>query len=375
MIVPVRSFSTFPAQLNIYASIAMRNNESINAELERRSTLVFIRLITSYACILIGLPGIFGNVIIIIASLVDKLTSINAYMIALSASNTIFLVLWLSTNSLKYVIAGRFTELFKAQYDNYHWYSSLCIRLQWISLPLINITQLCFILLTTMISIDRCICLRYSLRSLKYGSVKTSLVAIFVIFVFSIAYCMPSWFEYSYAVHDHYAGWNNGAGNTGKLARYHLILTPFGIKHQKLLHSYLYIPVLYLIPFIAITFSNVMIIRQVIKLNRRMSMVASRTDRRLTYMIILIMATFFLCQFPVLVLNILSVNDKFIVDSNNQFALNILRCACEVLIVTNGSTNFTLYCWCSRPFMQTIYNVITFRRRPTAVKPRIRIRK
>ncbi|KAI0984691.1 hypothetical protein GJ496_003229 [Pomphorhynchus laevis] len=333
-------------------------------EIVRDGHIVFMRYIFSWIGIIIGIPGIIGNVLILCVQTDLHSSSITIYLMALTVCNVTFLYLWLGTHSLRYVLAVKYIRALFAFYDGTHWYVKFATKSQKLTIPLINISQLCFILITTAISVDRCLCLYKSLRSARYASQQVSIRMIWLIVIFSIVYSMPSWFEYEYFIEK--SATSNIIGRLNETI-VKLKLTKFGERHIKLLHQYLYIPIKSDIE----NNVNCWNIQQMREISRRTKFLnkLSQSYSRLRKTIWAIMVMFFVCQSPILMLNVFTSiittchssefsKVRFISNIKLEYLLSFVRCVCDLLMVLNASTNFVLYCCCCNHFKQTVLKKI-----------------
>jgi len=303
--------------------------------------LLFRLIVWGYVGIVLSLFGIFGNIITILVLISPSMrkTSTNIYLTALSCSNIIFLLIFIPSYSMRYLLGYRLYMTNQPPFA----FEILLTRLP--TTPIYNTILLSIIYLTIAVSMDRLILVKFPLKAKQILTQRTTLTAILSIYMFSIIYCIPYWFEQRYIPEI-------------KACR----LTPIGIKIYKYTHIYIYIPVVYLIPFITLTCINITIIQNLIAKKRRKKTLGTKTtvkkkaDYYITLMLVTVIIVFVLCQLPLLILNAWYAIDPE--GSSNQLLFHSLNSIGILLIVFNTSTNFLLYCFFGQKFRQTLIKFI-----------------
>jgi len=191
----------------------------------------------------------------------------------------------------------------------------------------------------------RLILIKFPLKAKQILTPHTTLIAILLIYIFSIVYCIPYWLEQRYIPEL-------------KQCR----LTNIGKKIHKYTRIYIYIPVVYLIPFITLTCINITIIQYLIAKKRRKKSLGAKTNKKkqadyyITLMLVTVIIVFVLCQLPLLILNAWYAIDP--VGSYHSLLFHSLNSIGILLIVCNTSTNFLLYCFFGQKFRQTLIEFI-----------------
>jgi hypothetical protein len=235
----------------------------------------------------------------------------------------------------------------------------LLIRLP--TTPVYNTISLSIIYLTIAVSTDRLILVKFPLKAKQTLTTRTTLIAILLIYIFCIIYCIPYWLEQRYIPEL-------------KQCRF----TSIGRKIYKYTRIYIYIPVVYLFPFVTLTCINITIIQDLIAGKRRKESLGAKTtkkkqaDHHITLMLVTVIIVFVLCQLPLLILNIWYAIDPL---KHQGLFFHTLNSIGVLLIVFNTSTNFLLYCFFGQKFRQTlvrfILNIVTDPHKQSILQARI----
>lgn len=303
--------------------------------------LLFRLIVWGYIGLILSLFGIIGNLITILAliSPAMRTTSTNIYLTALSCSNILFLLIFIPSYSVRYLLGYRVYMSNEPPFA----FEILLQRLP--TTPVYNTILLSIIYLTIAVSMDRLILIKFPLRAKQILTKRATLVTIFIIYIFSIVYCIPYWFEQQYVPET-------------KQCR----LTKIGSKIHKYTRIYIYIPVVYVIPFLTLTCINITIIKYLINKKRRKQSLGAKSNRRrsndyhITLMLVTVIIVFVLSQLPLLVLNA-----WYAIDPNGSYqslVFHTLNSVGILLIVLNTSTNFFLYCFFGRKFRETLISFL-----------------
>jgi len=303
--------------------------------------LLFRLIVWGYVGMVLSLFGIVGNIITILVLISPSMrtTSTNIYLTALSCSNILFLLIFIPSYSIRYLLGYK---VYMANQPPFA-FEILLIRLP--TTPVYNTILLSIIYLTIAVSMDRLILIKFPLKAKQILTKRTTLITILFIYLFSIIYCIPYWLEQRYIPEI-------------KECR----LTKIGHKIHKYTRIYIYIPVVYLIPFVTLTFINITIIQYlIVKKRRRQSIGAQITKRKttdyyITLMLVTIIIVFVLSQLPLLILNAWYAIDRH--GSYDSLRFHTLNSIGVLLIVLNTSTNFLLYCFFGQKFRQTLVEFI-----------------
>lgn len=263
--------------------------------------------------------------------------------------------------------------------------------------PLINTFQMANIILTVCVSVNQFMCI-YQAKMKNYSKLsnkielKKSKKKIIAVYVASAIYCVPYWFIFRY----------EGCS---------VIRTAIGnnYKFNQLINFWLYLPIVYLIPFSILLITNsyllfkLMVAKQrrkhlgILTDQRSNSKIAKQEDRRknrnscnvkisvhsfqsysniddnevrkeyynkkkvssrknklgrtkVTCMLIAVVFLFFICQFPNLIVHIISIDNKL--NKSRYFKYGIM--ISKVLMIVNLSFNFSIYCFFNEKFRQTL---------------------
>ncbi|CAF3371793.1 unnamed protein product [Rotaria socialis] len=337
----------------------MSNNSSLIDHSSSLDYILLLRLIVwGYIGMVLSLFGIVGNIITVLVLISPSMrtTSTNIYLTALSCSNILFLLIFIPSYSLRYLIGY---ELYKTNQPPFA-FEILLTRLP--TSPIYNTILLSIIYLTIAVSMDRLILVQFPLKARQILTQRATLITIILIYAFSIVYCIPYWLEQRY-VPDLKT----------------CVLTSIGQRIHKYTRIYIYIPVVYLIPFATLTCINVTIIQNLIAKKRRKKHLCGKANKKkqadyhITLMLVTVVIVFVLCQLPLLILNAWYAIDPH--GSYHNFLFQSLNIIGILLIVFNTSTNFLLYCFFGQKFRQTLIEfmlrMLPKQRKPANMQTRI----
>ncbi|CAF2119159.1 unnamed protein product [Rotaria magnacalcarata] len=326
----------------------MLSNNSSNHDVDHSLgyILLFRLVVWGYVGMVLSIFGIVGNIITILVLISPSLrtTSTNIYLIALSCSNILFLLIFIPSYSIRYLLG------YSVYMSNEPPFTFEIILSRLPTTPIYNTILLSIIYLTIAVSMDRLILIKFPLKSKDILTKHATLTTILLIYIFSIVYCIPYWLEQRYEP------------NTQQCR-----VTSIGKKMHKYIRIYFYIPVVYVIPFITLTCINITIIQNLIAKKRRKESLFGKTNRKtpadyhITLMLVTIIIVFVLCQLPLLVLNVWYAIDPH--GSYESLKFHTLNSIGILLTVFNTSTNFLLYCFFGQKFrltlLQFILNIFT----------------
>ncbi|CAF2640777.1 unnamed protein product [Rotaria sp. Silwood2] len=296
------------------------------------------------SCIVV-LFGIFSNglSILVLSNCRMRYLSTNIYLLALSIVNLVWLMLYFGVNSFRFtLIVPKF--LANREEDAYHEYDDFVQRFSPYIIPLMNTLQLCSIYYTVAVSFDRFLYLSYGLQAETICTVRNSLRVITIITICSTLFILPHWFKHRVELNEN--------------KRVQLKLTTIGENElfRKIIHIWLYIPVVYALPFLLLIFINFFTIKLLRKfyLNRRRhlnltsALSAQNNEQRgrgITSMLIAVVLLFFICRFPMLInhifetkLSLTSYDDYE--NKNAQSNKNMLYDHCRSRRLFNTTVNF-----------------------------------
>ena len=323
----------------IMANISVDDEQKLDDGLEY--ILLFRLIVWGYVGMVLSLFGIVGNLITILVLLSPSMrtTSTNIYLTALSCSNILFLLIFIPSYSIRYLLGY---SVYMSNEPHFP-FEILLTRLP--TTPIYNTISLSIIYLTIAVSMDRLILIRFPLRAKRILTTRTTLCTIASIYLFSIVYCIPYWLEQRYVPE-----------------RKQCRLTKIGVKIYKYTRIYIYIPMVYVIPFVTLTCINISIILSLVAQNRRKQSLCVKTlkrktaDYRITLMLVTVIIVFVLCQIPLLVLNAWYAIDPE--GSYEDLIFHTLNSIGILFIVFNTSTNFLLYCFFGQKFRKTLIEYV-----------------
>ncbi|CAF1027956.1 unnamed protein product [Rotaria sordida] len=174
----------------------MMSNNSFNADLDSNLNyiLLFRLIVWGYFGMVLSLFGIIGNIItmLVLISPSMRTTSTNIYLTALSCSNILFLLMFIPSYSIRYLLDYRLYMTNQPPSA----FEILLIRLP--TTPVYNTILLSMIYITIAVSMDRLILVKFPLKAKRMLTQCTTLITILLIYIFCIVYCMLYWLEQRY---------------------------------------------------------------------------------------------------------------------------------------------------------------------------------
>lgn len=344
--------------------------------------IVKIRLIV-YAYIVspIAVLGIALNSFTVLVLLHPKLRnqSTNAYLTALSIANIVCLINFLFLYSFRY---GLSNEIFKKNvyqnsgFDEIHPYESFINLIYGIWSPIFTTFQLYAIYMTCAVTVDRWICVTWPLKVEKICSIRNTIKAILLLFLFCVLYNLPRWFEIESAL---------VTSKSTNRTYYQAKITVIGATsiYHEIVRKYAYLIFVYGIPFFVLLIVNIGIIRKLIETKRRKNKLlgnsantknkstenvndkmttnlnqsqssnqAVRLDPKVTFMILAVVLAFFCSQFPYLIIHLLAKSNAA------KLWFHIAKCVCDLLAVLNYCINFIIYCFFGQNFRDIAKTII-----------------
>ena len=185
---------------------------------------------------------------------------------------------------------------------------------------------------------------------------------ILIIFVSSITYNIPRFFEYQTT-----QVWSEDYNRTIATIEF----TEIGRNKvfQEVYFIYTYLVVMFLLPFSLLTVLNILLIRAVnrAKATRHSITSSNSKETNLTVMLIVVINVFLACQLPALVDNMMVA----------IFGLEKLNCSVDwvrfttisnLLVVVNSAVNFILYCTVGKRFRKVFIKIFCIKRKEPQFK-------
>jgi neuromedin U receptor 2 len=366
-------------------------NETLSTALTPEDMFSIIKLryiVYGFICLPISVIGVLLNSLTIIILLHPRMRnfSTNIYLTALSVANIVCLINYIFLYSLRYLISY---ENFKLQVldslstkynKNGLFYENFLNMILWAWSPIFTTFQLFAIYLTCSVTVDRWIYLYFPFKADRLLTKKTTITVILCILLFCIIYNVPRWFEVTYEKYF------DDRTNT---TLYYAGPTEFGKNPtvRTILNYYVYIISVYCLPFLVLLIVNIGIIHKLIATKERKSVLlgvkkvvkkndssiknenesvvtkplvkkksavnfTNKIDPKITFMILAVVISFFICQFPYLLVTILSVKHE-----NTKF-LHKLKLISDSLATVSCSVNFLIYCVFGQKFRETANNIL-----------------
>jgi 7 transmembrane receptor (rhodopsin family) len=270
----------------------------------------------------VGVLGILGNILsMIILSRPQMRSSINYLLIGLARCDTILIL----TSILLFGVPAIYP------YTGYlrFYYMRLLPEISRVVYPLAMVAQTSSVYLTLTVTLERYVAVCHPLRARALCTYGRARIYVVVIIVFSICYNVPRYFEVALNEYD-----------DSEFGFVYCITATKLRGDQTYINIYihwLYLIFIYFIPFLSITFFNLMIYRQVRIANRERQKL-SRTEKReigLATMLFCVVIVFICCNILALIVNIIESFTGAIYD-------RLVKTA-NLLVTINSSVNFIIY--------------------------------
>ena len=293
--------------------------------------------VTGGVCLL----GLTGNVLSFIVLLLTFAHSPMFYVLrAVAVSDTVFLlcVLLIQTLVNLYPTTGLLRNCL--MYRGY---------IQVAAWPVLMMTQMSTVWLTVLVSIERYIAVCFPLVAASYCTLPKVRRAVCTIFVVSVLYNIPRYFEFEVVANTDMQKTEVGS---------HPV-------YRYLYSCILYSLALFLLPLGLLIFLNG---KLVLALNHGKKQwknlhVRQRKEQNLTYIPLTIVLVFFICGTPALVVNVVDSVYPPIYNAHPSFLTFMV--VANFLVVLNSACNFVIYCLLGKTFRTKLLEVFHCNCRPS----------
>ncbi|XP_015929423.1 FMRFamide receptor-like [Parasteatoda tepidariorum] len=290
----------------------------------------------------LGLLGIFGNVIsLIILSRPEMRSSVNCGLQGLAFFDTIVLIssitmLGLHKLGYKLVILYRYTfEMFPF--------------VVMVAYPIGLIAQTGSVWTTVGVTVERYVAVCHPLKARFLCTYRRARIFNLLIVVFAVCYNIPRFWEID--VTEVLDPGSNSSVYMAKPSEFRM-----NKLYYKVYYIWLYLFVMYFIPFLTLAVLNIFIWRAVQHANKDRQRLTRREEKEigLAMMLICVVAIFFVCNILALLINILELFD---------LVVPALVRVSNLLVTFNSSINFVIYCIFGQKFKKMFLHMFCgFRR-------------
>jgi hypothetical protein len=220
-------------------------NENSNQSIQ---TYLNFRFILTWISLVVIIIGLIGNLISFIILVNPKMRiATNVFLSSLCVSGFIALF-GLLINSVAYELV--------AYYGNHTLLNVLYFFYPYIY-PLITTFQMASILLTVCVSVNQFLCIYFSRvksnqRKAKNDECKNALRVVLIMYLISILYNIPYWLKFKYS---------DGMLTYTEIGKNNLF--------NKIVHFWMYLPIVYIIPFSILIITNSYLLYRIIKARRK----------------------------------------------------------------------------------------------------------
>ncbi|XP_041974311.1 FMRFamide receptor-like [Aricia agestis] len=274
---------------------------------------------------LIGAGGLLGNgLAVVVLSRPQMRSSINCLLVGLAACDTVLIL----TSVLLFGLTAVYPWTGALRYYYYH----VCPHITPYAYPLANAAQTMSVYLTLIVTVERWVAVCHPFRAKALCTSSRARWYVLGTAAFALAYNAPKFFEAEVVAE---------AGADGEVIYCVRADTRFRTDRYVAVYiHWMYLVVMYIVPFSALAALNARIVRQVRRAQAERARL-SRVQRRelgLATMLLVVVLVFFLCNLLPLVTNAFEV---FMGDAFDD--LDPLVKTSNLLVTINSSVNFVIY--------------------------------
>ncbi|XP_064641248.1 FMRFamide receptor-like [Lineus longissimus] len=204
---------------------------------------------------------------------------------------------------------------------------------------------------TVAFTVERYIAVCRPLQASKMCTPRRAIRVILLVTLCSILYNVPRMLEYRNS-------YNTNPATNETVASYET--TAFGADpiFQKVYLSYMYVPVIFLIPFFILSVLNVFLVLAVKKSQRTRAEMNARTSREnnLTIMVIVVVLVFLICQILAMIDNIYLTTVPHAQLMTNEYFIRFNGISTD-MVCLNSAINFLLYCVFGNKFRKVFLHI------------------
>ena len=284
--------------------------------------------------------GIVGNVIsVLILSKRQMRSSINCCLLGLAACDLVLLFtsLWLFAIPDIYI----YTRWFRFYVCDVYPYTTPY------AYPISLIAQTSSVYITMTVAVERYIAVCWPLKARSLCTFGRARLYVIAIVICATLYNIPRFFEVTWK--ECPATFINGTRLTDECV---MCVLPTDLRsdqiYVKVYIWWMYLIVMFILPFLALTVFNLLIYVQVRRANKERQRLTSTQKREigLAVMILCVVVVFFICNTLAMVINILEMFDDSII--------NYLTPISNLLVNINSTTNFIIYCIFGQKFQKLL---------------------
>ena len=279
--------------------------------------------------------GLIGNILtIVILSQRAMRSSTNYYLSALAVWDSIVLICTGLLIGLQGILAN----------DSYYMTTVFAYVVSYIY-PLALVAQTATIWLTVSFTVERYIAVCHPLKAASMCTISRAKIVIAGVSLGSTLYNIPRWFDYRPRV----VVQNPNVPSARMIIAGRTLFSQNPV-YLQVYFSWLYVPIMCIVPLVVLSVLNTFLILAVRKSQRQrkdMNVKQSR-ENNVTIMLVTVVIVFIICQVPALVYNIAwAIDNKYV---NYVFGYQVLSTMRNFLVNFNSAINFLLYCALGQKF-------------------------
>ena len=221
------------------------------------------------------------------------------------------------------------------------------------SMPMASITATAAVWMVVLLTADRYIAICRPLHAAKYNTMPRLRRGVILVWVLAVIYNIPRFFEKEFVEVE---------PENASSSESHLRTTAVGTsKVYKFVYSTcLYFVFRIFLPLVALTFFNQRLVHALHKCDRMQCRIATNSgkQRQHTWMLVVVVIIFIVCQLPTVVWNVFRVLYSYIDIPFYGNAVNYAVVAVNFMLVVNSSINVVIYCFMGRQFRAILLRMI-----------------
>lgn len=336
----IGSINYVNCSINIEAkSSEPKDPEDLNSQASIVSLMWHQYIVSGWLSLTVTLIGIIGNILtIIILSKSHMRNSTNTFITGLAFTDLISLLIIIFLLPLRYIFVSH----------NFLFYYELHTLLYPYLYPLAATFQFSSIYLMVAVCTNRVITLYLTNLSNQLNMTKNCYKVIILVFIFAVVSCLPLWFYYKVEQVQQ--------NNQIKLFLRHNILVN-NLNYRLFYHLYIII-LTYVIPLLLLSIMNyslVVFLYKSRRLKHRLGL-RERNEQMITFILIMFLLLFFICQLPNFTLHVLHA---FNMRIGGELSHTYFMHWANFLLLLNSSYNFMIYCALNEEFREEAKQIFT----------------
>lgn len=331
----------------------MANQTTTNSCCDYPPLDLFKFIVVGVITTIIAILGIIGNTLtLIVLSRRQMRSSINCYLIGLASFDFVVLV-----SAIFMICLPAISET----YESMSFYTMFVFPyvVSYIY-PLALMAQTGTVWSTVAVTVERYVAVCHPLKARSICTYNRARTINVLVTVFAVIYNIPRFFD---------ADFVKKVDTNTNVTYYDVIPSDFrqDSTYQNVYHVWMYMTVMYFVPFFILAFLNFIIWRTVRLASEERERISRRQDRevRLAIMLFFVVVVFFICNIVAMIVNFLE---------HTGYPISRPMDVGNMLVALNSSVNVIIYCIFGQKFRKILFQSICFclsnERKKTFMDPR-----